>query len=430
MTGVDNLAAQLQKTIDEKDEGKKTGYDTQATVVKVAGDTIWVKIPGGVDETPVSKTVSAKEGDTVQVRVAGGRAWIVGNYTNPATDDTKAVQASSEAQAADVHASKAEGLANSAQSSADLANQAAISATESAETAYQRALDADQAASQALQYAAEAGTAAANAEAEAQRASENADDAKAEAGRATVYANSAIGQLGEIEQVLKVLDWAAMHGTYDLTLDNEVKEGKWYFQRVNHYDKTTDTVLDPEKTYYTRTGQGTDEDPYIYTAVETPDISEIDSYYEVSGFDYGLYQPLPDDDPSSMGLYELTGVDEAVSNYISTHLALDDSGLWLQMDSTKAKLQITATGMTLWNDYGRPIAQYGTDVILGDELTTHIKLDNNELGFYKDANTRVAYISGNKLFISESEVTTNLRIGEFMWIVQSAQRISLRYSPQ
>ena len=143
----------------------------------------------------------------------------------------------------------------------------------------------------------------------------------------------------------------------------------------------------------------------------------------MTGFDYGLYQLLPDDIPSSMGLYELTGVDEAVSNYISAHLALDDNGLWLQMDNTKARLQITATGMTLWNDYGRPIAQYGTDVILGDELTTHIKLD-------KDENTRVAYISGNKLFISESEVTNNLRIGEFMWIVQSAQRISLRYSPQ
>ena len=72
-------------------------YDTTATVVRIDGDTAYVHIAGGVDETPVSKTVNCKEGDTVQVRVGGGRAWITGNATAPPTDDTRAIKASGEA---------------------------------------------------------------------------------------------------------------------------------------------------------------------------------------------------------------------------------------------------------------------------------------------------------------------------------------------
>lgn len=64
------------------------GYSTQATVIRIDGDTAWVHIPGGVNETPVQRTVSAKPGDTVNVRVEGGGAWIAGNKTAPPTDDS------------------------------------------------------------------------------------------------------------------------------------------------------------------------------------------------------------------------------------------------------------------------------------------------------------------------------------------------------
>lgn len=65
-------------------------YDTQATVIRVEDDTVFVHIPGGVAETPCSKTISCKVGDTVQVRVGGGKAWLVGNASAPPTDDTTA----------------------------------------------------------------------------------------------------------------------------------------------------------------------------------------------------------------------------------------------------------------------------------------------------------------------------------------------------
>ena len=71
---------------------KTSAYDTQATIRRIEGNTAWVHIPGGVDETPVQMTINAKEGDQVQVRVSGGRAFLVGNATAPPTDDSYARQ--------------------------------------------------------------------------------------------------------------------------------------------------------------------------------------------------------------------------------------------------------------------------------------------------------------------------------------------------
>lgn len=72
---------------------KTQPYDTAAEVVRIEGNTAWVHIPGGVDETPVALTIAAKEGDEVQVRVSGGSAWIMGNATAPPTDDKTAIAA-------------------------------------------------------------------------------------------------------------------------------------------------------------------------------------------------------------------------------------------------------------------------------------------------------------------------------------------------
>lgn len=73
-------------------------FDTTAEVVRVEGDTAWVHIPGGVDETPVQMSVNAREGDTVRVRVGGGTAWLTGNDTAPPTDDKKAIEAQAKAE--------------------------------------------------------------------------------------------------------------------------------------------------------------------------------------------------------------------------------------------------------------------------------------------------------------------------------------------
>lgn len=81
------------KAFQKASRPKTQGYDTQAEVRRVEGGTAWVHIPGGVDETPVKLTIDAKAGDTVQVRVSGGKAFLVGNATAPPTDDALAVKA-------------------------------------------------------------------------------------------------------------------------------------------------------------------------------------------------------------------------------------------------------------------------------------------------------------------------------------------------
>lgn len=83
MNGIDKLAEAIRT------DKSTQPYDTRAEVVRVSGPTAYVHIPGGVAETPVTMTIACKKGDTVQVRVSGGRAWIVGNETAPPTDDTK-----------------------------------------------------------------------------------------------------------------------------------------------------------------------------------------------------------------------------------------------------------------------------------------------------------------------------------------------------
>lgn len=98
----------MQKIIDDikraiKDEqGNTVAYDTQAEVLRVEGETAWVKIPGGVDETPVRQTIACNAGDLVQVRVSGGTAWITGNLSAPPTDDRKVDELGKEVRRAQV----------------------------------------------------------------------------------------------------------------------------------------------------------------------------------------------------------------------------------------------------------------------------------------------------------------------------------------
>lgn len=104
---IDKVAKELISTMKSADESGTKPYDTPAKVLRIEGDTAWVHIPGGVDETPVALTVNAKAGDTVQVRVSGGRAFIIGNVTAPPTDDTKAEEANTMAKTANTKANKA-----------------------------------------------------------------------------------------------------------------------------------------------------------------------------------------------------------------------------------------------------------------------------------------------------------------------------------
>ena len=121
------LISRMMAAIQAATAAKTSAYDTVATVKRVEGNTAWVHIPGGVDETPAKMTVNARPGDTVQVRVGGGKAFLVGNATAPPTDDGAAIVAKEAADAAALAALKARQRAYEAQRAAyqnavDMAN--------------------------------------------------------------------------------------------------------------------------------------------------------------------------------------------------------------------------------------------------------------------------------------------------------------------
>lgn len=138
---------QMAKTVAQciKGDTKKTkGYDTAATVKRIDGGTAYVSIPAGVPETPVKKTIDAKVGDTVQVHVENGTAWLVGNQTAPPTDDAEALVAKAVAKVADQNAAKAKTTADEAQQTANAVSGIANTALSQAQEAKQIADDTEQ----------------------------------------------------------------------------------------------------------------------------------------------------------------------------------------------------------------------------------------------------------------------------------------------
>ena len=161
------LIKEFVKALDEREKKAVKPYDTMAEVVRVDGQTAYVHIPGGADETPVLYTMNARPGDTVRVRISGKKGWIAGNATNPPTDDTRANVAYSfagvanetanealdVAEVAEADAARAAAAAEAAESSATSAANSATAASASANTAGISASSA-QAAAEAAEIAA------------------------------------------------------------------------------------------------------------------------------------------------------------------------------------------------------------------------------------------------------------------------------------
>ena len=56
MKTMSQIASGLYKSLTEADKKKPKPYDTKAEVTRIEDDIVWVKFPGGEDETPVLKT--------------------------------------------------------------------------------------------------------------------------------------------------------------------------------------------------------------------------------------------------------------------------------------------------------------------------------------------------------------------------------------
>lgn len=201
----------------------------------------------------------------------------------------------------------------------------------------------------------------------AERAEGYAEDAQASADSARQSAGTALDQLGIIENVVGVLELVAKNGEYRETQDTEVQEKKWYFTR-----------------------SGT-EPNYVYSVV-----------------------PNPTGNPSDEGWYEITDISEAVQNYVSSQLVVDDNGLWLKRpESTgiQSKVLLSSTdGVVLYGTDGKVVGKYGATAQIGDADGFHIEMSGTELGFYQGTR-KVAYISNNQLYITQSVVLRQMDLG-------------------
>lgn len=246
--------------------------------------------------------------------------------------------------------------AANAQADAETASRAATAAQADAG-------DALIAAGNAVTQAGNAANAAAAAQSSADAAQASADTAAAQASTANVYANSALNQLNIVQDVVGVLDLLSTNATYQLTTDTEIVPGKWYFTR-----------------------SGTSPD-YVYTVVTTPNVDDLGTYYE------------------------LVDIDAAVHNYLVSKLAVTSAGLWVQEPTMQTKILLSATdGVVLYGPEGTIIGKYGSTAQIGDASGFHIEMDGTELAFYQ-ASRKVAYISNNQLYITQSVVLQQMDLG-------------------
>ena len=282
-----NVAKDFAQLISQSKNNKTGPYDTQATVKRVEGNTVWVSIPGGVDETPIDKTVNCTAGDKVQVRVSGGRAWITGNASAPPTDDKTAVQA----QMVAIEAKEtADGVS-------DIAEAAQASAATAATAAGQAVIDAGK--------------------------------AKTSADNASEYAARALGNLSTVQSVAETLTWITAHGTMTLT---------------------TDVTPDPTHVYFVVDAGGDyTVGGVTYAIVTEPVTADMGTYYELSIDEslnnyVGTHLALDSEGlwllPASSGTNKVLIATGAGSTYTTAGTYIIDSG-----DSTVASFK--TNGITL-----------------------------------------------------------------------------------
>ena len=253
----------------------------------------------------------------------------------------KAVSAESTATAAQTSAIAAQNAATAAQADATAARTAAASAQTDATTAKSAADQAAADAERAYQLAEDV-------EGLAQQASTDAEDAKESAGIAKTAADSAMLSLGNVQDVVGVLEWITNHGTMTSQAGETFDANNVYFV----VDQNGDYVVGGTR----------------YSLVTEPKAEDIDTYYCLS-------------------------VDKSIQNYVATHIVVDSEGLWIIPDSGGNKVLI-ATGGT-----GKTYTDAGT-YIIGKK--------NNEdvvLAKFTGSETIVGDVSGNKVVITSTGIS-------------------------
>lgn len=249
---------------------------------------------------------NVQSGDVVRITTVNGAPTVSGvvgggdrTYDVAASAADAAASAQASADAAQNSANAAAAAAGAAQTSADDAATAAASAQADATAAGTAAAQAisDAATAQGAADAAQADATAARTAADVAQAS--ADAAQQSATNANAYASRALGNLSTVQSVAETLAWVSEHGT------------------MTH---TTDTAPDPTHVYF---------------------VADPSGDYAVGGATYRL---VAEPDEADLGSYYELSIDESLNNYVGTHLALTDDGLWLLPAATGTYKVLVSTG--------------------------------------------------------------------------------------
>lgn len=180
--------------------------------------------------------------------------------------------------------------------------------------------------------------------------------------------------ISSIREIIGAASWANQHGTFELSIDEEVQDGTYYF------------VYEDNR----------------YQLVDSPSGNPIENSY-----------------------YVLSGVTESITDFMAAHMEMKNNSLWVY-DGSGYKVQIGSAGIKMWKE-NKELATYSDIVVLGDTSGLHMRLSDGELGFYQGG-TKVAYINTNKLFITQAEITDSLKISNFIWKIRDEGRLTLMYS--
>ncbi len=330
-------------------------------------DVVWVNVAGSTMATPTASTSSeVNVGDAVTVEFRNNKLYIVGNYSNPSAggervDDVE--QATAEAVTMAINATNSASIAKTA---ADSAQESAESALGSATNAAAYAEQALGEATQATEYANEAKESAGDALTAATGAQESASDANRAAQDAIKSADTALKNLGIVEDVVNVVEWISTHGYYAPCTESEVFDNKVYYTVV------ATAVSNPDGNPSSNGYYELVDDQYLITEDDTV----------VSGKTYYTLQATqvsePTGDPSANSYYQLV-LKEAVAQYVNTHLALTDDGLWVTNDNeSEYRMLVSANSIQIRNKQNDAVATYGDAITLGvgNTVTT---IDNEKM---------------------------------------------------
>lgn len=153
-----------------------------------------------------------------------------------------------------------------------------------------------------------------------------AGDANDYAEQAKTAADTAMKGLGQVEDVVGTLNWITEHSSV-----------------------TEDTTPTAGKSYYIKNQDGT----------------------------FTLVTDVEGKNPAQEGWYELT---EAVQNYILSHLALANEGLYVMKDGSAWKVNIADDGIYILDPNNNSVNQMAADGnLIGYEDETHAKIDYHSL---------------------------------------------------